>query len=57
MMLVYFKLGVSKMVVDEDLIPMSGSDLIQQFARIPLLIGVAHTEWAHKKGFSNKSFK
>ncbi|MFH4980152.1 hypothetical protein AB6A40_006861 [Gnathostoma spinigerum] len=43
------ELGVSKMVVDDDLIPTSGIDLIRQSARIPLMIGVARSEWANKK--------
>lgn len=45
------ELGVSKMVVDGELIPLSGSELITQYARIPIMIGVAHSEWAHKKAY------
>lgn len=39
------------MVMDDDLIPMSGVEFIGQYAHMPLLIGVAQSEWAHKKGF------
>ncbi|RCN43919.1 hypothetical protein ANCCAN_10120 [Ancylostoma caninum] len=43
------ELGVSKMVVDGDLVPMSGVDLVRNYARIPIMTGVARKEWAHKK--------
>ncbi|KAK6743637.1 hypothetical protein RB195_010742 [Necator americanus] len=43
------ELGVSKMVVDGDLIPTSGVDLVRNYARIPIMTGVARKEWAHKK--------
>ncbi|KHN74908.1 Acetylcholinesterase [Toxocara canis] len=43
------ELGVSKMVVDKDLVPMSGVELIRDNARIPIMLGVANSEWAHKK--------
>ncbi|CAI4233294.1 unnamed protein product [Auanema sp. JU1783] len=42
------ELGVSKMIVDGDLVPTSGPALTQ-YARIPILTGVARKEWAHKK--------
>lgn len=38
------------MVVDDELIPQSGVELISNNARIPVMIGVAQHEWAHKKG-------
>ncbi|VDL70649.1 unnamed protein product [Nippostrongylus brasiliensis] len=44
-----FELGVSKMVVDGDLVPLSGAELVRQYARIPIMTGVARKEWAHKK--------
>lgn len=37
------------MVVDGDLVPMSGVELVQNYARIPIVTGVARKEWAHKK--------
>ncbi|KAK0404310.1 hypothetical protein QR680_017390 [Steinernema hermaphroditum] len=43
------ELGVSKMVVDNELVPNAGGQLAQKHARIPLLTGVARREWAHKK--------
>uniref|UniRef100_A0A7E4V895 COesterase domain-containing protein n=1 Tax=Panagrellus redivivus TaxID=6233 RepID=A0A7E4V895_PANRE len=43
------ELGVSKMVVDNELIPASGPELINKYARVPLMTGVARREWAHKK--------
>ncbi|KAL3122269.1 hypothetical protein niasHT_000100 [Heterodera trifolii] len=43
------ELGVSKMVVDGELIIDSGTELIRAGARVPLLTGVARREWAHKK--------
>ena len=43
------ELGVSKMVVDDELITASGLEMIQDNARVPLLTGVAKREWAHKK--------
>jgi hypothetical protein len=43
------ELGVSKMVVDEELVPASGPELIRNYAHLPLLTGVATKEWAHKK--------
>ncbi|CAD6189269.1 unnamed protein product [Caenorhabditis auriculariae] len=43
------ELGVSKMVVDGDLVPSSGIDLVLTNARIPIMTGVARKEWAHKK--------
>ncbi|VDK69598.1 unnamed protein product [Litomosoides sigmodontis] len=43
------ELGVSKMVVDDELIPQSGAELISMNARVPIIIGVARHEWAHKK--------
>ncbi|KAK6045128.1 Carboxylesterase [Cooperia oncophora] len=42
-------LGVSKIVVDGDLVPTSGIDLVKNYARIPIMTGVARKEWAHKK--------
>ncbi|MCP9262876.1 Acetylcholinesterase [Dirofilaria immitis] len=42
-------LGVSKMIVDDELIPKSGTELISKYARVPIMIGVAQHEWAHKK--------
>ncbi|XGW15556.1 hypothetical protein V3C99_001206 [Haemonchus contortus] len=44
-----FEARVSKMVVDGDLVPTSGIDLVRQYARIPIMTGVARKEWAHKK--------
>ncbi|VDN08469.1 unnamed protein product [Thelazia callipaeda] len=44
-----FELGAPKMVVDDDLIPMSGVELINQYARVPVMIGVTQKELAHKK--------
>lgn len=38
------------MIVDNELIPQSGINLISENARIPIMIGVAEHEWAHKKG-------
>lgn len=38
------------MVVDNELVPQSGLELVQNNARIPLLTGAARREWAHKKG-------
>uniref|UniRef100_A0A914BVG4 Carboxylesterase type B domain-containing protein n=1 Tax=Acrobeloides nanus TaxID=290746 RepID=A0A914BVG4_9BILA len=43
------ELGVSKMIVDNDLVPESGYELIAHNARIPIMTGVARREWAHKK--------
>ncbi|VDK89069.1 unnamed protein product, partial [Onchocerca ochengi] len=43
------ELGVSKMIVDDELIPQSGAELIKNYARVPIMIGVAQHEWAHKK--------
>ncbi|CAP25619.1 Protein CBG05033 [Caenorhabditis briggsae] len=43
------ELGVSKMVVDGDLIPSSGVSLVRNNARIPIMTGVARKEWGHKK--------
>ncbi|CAI5454495.1 unnamed protein product [Caenorhabditis angaria] len=43
------ELGVSKMVVDGDLIPSSGVTLAELNARIPIMTGVARKEWGHKK--------
>uniref|UniRef100_A0A1I7XGJ2 COesterase domain-containing protein n=1 Tax=Heterorhabditis bacteriophora TaxID=37862 RepID=A0A1I7XGJ2_HETBA len=43
------ELGVSKMVVDHDLVPTSGAELVRVHARIPIMTGVARKEWAHKK--------
>ncbi|VDD91487.1 unnamed protein product, partial [Enterobius vermicularis] len=43
------ELGISKMVVDGDLIPGSGKELIRQNARIPILIGITHKEWSRKE--------
>uniref|UniRef100_A0A914Y6W7 Carboxylesterase type B domain-containing protein n=1 Tax=Panagrolaimus superbus TaxID=310955 RepID=A0A914Y6W7_9BILA len=43
------ELGVSKMVVDNELITDSGPSFIQNNARIPFFTGVARREWAHKK--------
>lgn len=37
------------MVVDGVLVPTSGVDLVRQYARIPIMTGVARKEWAHKK--------
>lgn len=37
------------MIVDNDLVPESGYDLIMHNARIPIMTGVARREWAHKK--------
>lgn len=37
------------MVVDGDLIPGSGKELIRQNARIPILIGITHKEWSRKE--------
>ncbi|VDM59419.1 unnamed protein product [Angiostrongylus costaricensis] len=42
-------LGVSKMVVDGELVPESGAELVRKHARIPIMTGVARKEWAHKK--------
>ena len=42
------ELGVSKMIVDGDLVPTSGPNL-GKFARMPIMTGVAKKEWAHKK--------
>ncbi|CAJ0576751.1 unnamed protein product, partial [Mesorhabditis spiculigera] len=42
------ELGVSKLVVDGDLVPSAGPELLLN-ARIPILTGVARREWAHKK--------
>ncbi|KAK6030425.1 Carboxylesterase [Ostertagia ostertagi] len=42
-------LGVSKIVVDGDLVPTSGLDLVRNYARIPIMTGVARKEWGHKK--------
>uniref|UniRef100_A0A915LGN7 Carboxylesterase type B domain-containing protein n=1 Tax=Meloidogyne javanica TaxID=6303 RepID=A0A915LGN7_MELJA len=43
------ELGVSKMVVDGELIVESGIEMIKQGARVPMMTGVARKEWAHKK--------
>ncbi|CAD5228856.1 unnamed protein product [Bursaphelenchus okinawaensis] len=43
------ELGVSKMVVDGQLIPSSGFELVSDYAHLPLLTGVASREWAHKR--------
>uniref|UniRef100_A0A1I7TJ83 G_PROTEIN_RECEP_F1_2 domain-containing protein n=1 Tax=Caenorhabditis tropicalis TaxID=1561998 RepID=A0A1I7TJ83_9PELO len=43
------ELGVSKMVVDGDLVPSSGVSLVRNNARIPIMTGVARKEWGHKK--------
>ncbi|TKR80858.1 hypothetical protein L596_014850 [Steinernema carpocapsae] len=43
------ELGVSKMVVDNELVVAAGAALAQKNARVPLLTGVARREWAHKK--------
>ncbi|CAK5119123.1 unnamed protein product [Meloidogyne enterolobii] len=43
------ELGVSKMVVDGELIVESGIEMIRQGARVPMMTGVARKEWAHKK--------
>ncbi|KAF7639695.1 COesterase domain-containing protein [Meloidogyne graminicola] len=43
------ELGVSKMIVDGELIVDSGIDLIKQAARVPMMTGVARKEWGHKK--------
>ncbi|VDM70294.1 unnamed protein product [Strongylus vulgaris] len=37
------------MVVDGDLVPTSGVELVRNYARIPIMTGVARKEWAHKK--------
>lgn len=50
-----FQLGVSKMVVDGDLIPTSGAELIRRYAHIPIMLGVAKSEWAHKKSKKKNS--
>uniref|UniRef100_A0A0N5AKE3 COesterase domain-containing protein n=1 Tax=Syphacia muris TaxID=451379 RepID=A0A0N5AKE3_9BILA len=49
-------LGAAKMVVDGDLIPGSSKNVVRQNARIPLLLGVANTEWGCKKP-ENYGFK
>lgn len=43
------ELGVSKIIVDGELIDESGAELVLQNARIPILTGVARREWGHKK--------
>ncbi|KAI6182002.1 Hydrolase [Aphelenchoides fujianensis] len=43
------ELGVSKMVVDGELIPSSGAEFVREYAHLPILTGVATREWAHKK--------
>jgi hypothetical protein len=43
------QLGVSKMVVDGELLPMPIEQLMRTKARVPLMTGVARREWAHKK--------
>ncbi|KAF8386765.1 hypothetical protein PRIPAC_75907 [Pristionchus pacificus] len=43
------ELGVSKVIVDGHLLSSSGADFISENARIPLLTGVAKSEWSHKK--------
>lgn len=43
------ELGVSKIVVDGDLVPSSGLTLAENFARVPIMTGIAQKEWAHKK--------
>ena len=48
-LIILIKLGVSKMVVDGELIVESGIEMIKQGARVPMMTGVARKEWAHKK--------
>lgn len=43
------ELGVSKMIVDDELITIGGLEMVQENSRIPILTGVALHEWAHKK--------
>ncbi|CAB3399435.1 unnamed protein product [Caenorhabditis bovis] len=43
------ELGVSKMVVDGDLIPVAGVELAEQYSKVPIMTGVARKEWGHKK--------
>uniref|UniRef100_A0A915E1J9 Carboxylesterase type B domain-containing protein n=1 Tax=Ditylenchus dipsaci TaxID=166011 RepID=A0A915E1J9_9BILA len=43
------ELGVSKMVVDNELILESGVEFVQNNAHVPFFTGVARREWAHKK--------
>lgn len=38
------------MVVDNKLVPASGVELIIANGRMPIMIGVAKSEWSHKKG-------
>lgn len=37
------------MIVDNELVPESGYNLVSSNARIPIMTGVARREWAHKK--------
>ncbi|KAI1712156.1 carboxylesterase family domain-containing protein [Ditylenchus destructor] len=43
------ELGVSKMIVDGELILEAGPDFVEKNAHVPFLTGVARREWAHKK--------
>ncbi|KJH40963.1 Carboxylesterase [Dictyocaulus viviparus] len=43
------EIRVSKMIVDGELVPISGVELIQNYARLPIMTGIARKEWAHKK--------
>ncbi|KAI6210836.1 Hydrolase [Aphelenchoides besseyi] len=43
------ELGVSKMVIDGELIPLAGAEFVREYARLPILTGVANLEWAKKK--------
>ncbi|PAV78564.1 hypothetical protein WR25_09582 [Diploscapter pachys] len=43
------ELGVSKMIVDDDLVPAYGMELAHKYARVPMMTGIAKKEWAHKK--------
>uniref|UniRef100_A0A915HRE1 Carboxylic ester hydrolase n=1 Tax=Romanomermis culicivorax TaxID=13658 RepID=A0A915HRE1_ROMCU len=53
------ELGVSKPIVDDEIIPYNVEDLLRKNAKIPIMIGVAEDEWGAKKliYYSFKAYK
>jgi hypothetical protein len=47
------QLSVSKPIIDGELIEDYGETLLTNNSRVPIMIGVARSEWAHKKGLNN----
>ncbi|CDW54715.1 carboxylesterase family protein [Trichuris trichiura] len=44
-----FQLGLGQVIIDGEIIPYNVNELLSNLSRVPILIGVADVEWAHKK--------